>query len=267
MLPLLHGTEISADDIEAEIARWSAERFARLCNAVAWASPGLKGGRQTIPVFTERVHVADNGIDAEWERVLTAREAPIALEPLLQPGLNVFQYKKRGAGPGNRADIVRGLVAEMRRAVVDVETRIGKTLASYVLWTNVDLSVDQHERLRAAILDGRSDDGRVPIHANVVGAAELAAIINDLPHLRSAFFATDAFQDWGLSFEAHQRESLIDPSGRLAPLIGRDRSIDELRTVVDRPSVRAVVVTGPHMIGKSRLILEATRHRDGAIFP
>jgi hypothetical protein len=26
--------------------------------------------------------------------------------------------------------------------------------------------------------------------------------------------------------------------------------------------VRAVVVTGPHMIGKSRLILEATRHRD-----
>jgi hypothetical protein len=263
MLPLLHGTEISADEIETEIARWSAERFVRLCNAVAWASRRLKGWRQTIPVFTERVHVADNGIDAEWQRILAAREAPTSLEPLLQPGLNVFQYKRRGGGPGKRADIVRGLVAEVRRAVVDVETRTGKTLASYVLWTNVDLSVDQHERLRAAILDGRSDDGRVPIHANVVGAAELAAIINDLPHLRSAFFVTDAFQDWGLSFEAHQRESLpIDSSGQLAPFTGRDRLTDELRTLVDRPSVRAVVVTGPHMIGKSRLILEATRHRD-----
>ena len=263
MLPLLHGTEISADEIETEIARWSAERFARLCNAVAWASPCLKGWRQTIPVFTERVHVADNGIDAEWEGVLTAGEAPTSLEPLLQPGLNVFQYKRRGAGPGNWAGIVRGLVAEVRRAVVDVETRTGKTLASYVLWTNVDLSVDQHERLRAAILDGRSDDGRGPIHANVIGGAEFAAVINDLPHLRSAFFVTDAFQDWGLSFEAHQRESLpIDSSGQLAPFTGRDQLTDELRTLVDRPSVRAVVVTGPHMIGKSRLILEATRHRD-----
>jgi hypothetical protein len=219
--------------------------------------------RQTIPVFTERVHVADNGVDAEWERALTAEEAPTALKPLLQPGLNVFQYKKRGAGPGNRADIVAGLVAELRRAVVDVETRTGKTLASYVLWMNVDLSVDQHERLRAAILDGHSADEGVPIDANIIGAAELAAIINDLPHLRSAFFATDAFQDWGLSFEAHQRASLpIDSSGRLAPLTGRDHSIEELRTLVDRPSVRAIVVTGPHMIGKSRVILEATRHRD-----
>src|ERR1700688_4949040 len=124
-MPLLHGRDISADEIEAEIARWSAERFARLCNAIAWALPGLTGWRQTIPVFTERVHVADNGIDAEWERVLAAGEAPTAPEPLLQPGLNVFQYKKRGAGPGNRADIVRGLVAEVRRAVVDVETRTG----------------------------------------------------------------------------------------------------------------------------------------------
>jgi hypothetical protein len=85
MLPLLHGTEISADEIETEIARWSAERFVRLCNAVAWASSGLKGWRQTIPVFTERVHVADNGIDAEWKRILTAGEAPTALDPVSNP--------------------------------------------------------------------------------------------------------------------------------------------------------------------------------------
>jgi hypothetical protein len=145
------------------------------------------------------VHVADNGIDAEWERVLTAGEAPTALEPLLQLGLNVFQHKKRGAGPGNRADIVSALVTEPRRAVLAVEIRTGKTLASYVLWTTVDLSVDQHETLRTAILDEYSDDATVPIHAHVVGPAELGAMINDLPHLRSAFFATDAFQDWCLS--------------------------------------------------------------------
>jgi hypothetical protein len=112
------------------------------------------------------------------------------------------------------------------------------------------LTVDQHKRLQTAILEGLQDEVARRTHASVVGAAELAAILDDLPHLRSAFFATSAFRDWGRAFEALKRQSLpLETTGRLAPLIGRDRSIDHLRGLVDQGAVRAIVVTGPHMIG------------------
>jgi hypothetical protein len=41
-------------------------RFASMCNAVAWAEAGKKGGA-SVPSFTERVKVGDYGIDAEWD--------------------------------------------------------------------------------------------------------------------------------------------------------------------------------------------------------
>ncbi|MDP9458603.1 MAG: acyl-CoA thioesterase [Actinomycetota bacterium] len=41
-------------------------RFASMCNAVAWAVAGKKGGA-SVPSFTERVKVDDYGIDAEWD--------------------------------------------------------------------------------------------------------------------------------------------------------------------------------------------------------
>jgi len=262
MTPLLHGAEISAADIEAEIARWTAERFARLCNALAWARIGVPDRRQAFPVFTERVNVADNGIDAEWEGDLTQQDVT-ALEPFLRPGFNVFQYKMRGTGPGNRAKEVAKLKREVGGAANAVSSRTGYELASYKLWTNIHLTVDQNKRLRTAILEGMSDEAARRCHAMVVGAAELAAMLNDLPHLRSAFFVTSAFRDWGRAFEAHERQALpIKTTGLPAPMIGRERSIDHLRVAIDERAVRAIVVAGPHMIGKSRLTLEAVRHRD-----
>ena len=64
-MPLIHGQGISAGEIEREISSWDAVRFARLSNAVGWASTWRAA--QTLPAFTERVIVADNGIDAEWQ--------------------------------------------------------------------------------------------------------------------------------------------------------------------------------------------------------
>jgi hypothetical protein len=53
MMPLLHGTAISASEIEAEIARWTAERFARFCNALAWAKAESDGWHQTYEKFRD----------------------------------------------------------------------------------------------------------------------------------------------------------------------------------------------------------------------
>ena len=66
-MPLIHGQDISAGEIEREISSWDAVRFARLFNAVAWASTWRAA--QTLPAFTERVIVAANGIEANSLRL------------------------------------------------------------------------------------------------------------------------------------------------------------------------------------------------------
>ena len=75
-----------------------------------------------------------------------------------------------------------------------------------MLFTNVDLLTTQHEQLKQAIREGA---GERPISVEVVGAADLAAMLNSLPHLRSAFFSTLDFQTWAESWEAHRRTSIF----------------------------------------------------------
>lgn len=65
-MPIPHGRAISGQEFELEVGRtFSVEQFASLCNAIAWYI-GRQSGIAQIS-FTERVNVADNGIDAEWE--------------------------------------------------------------------------------------------------------------------------------------------------------------------------------------------------------
>src|SRR5579859_3166077 len=74
-MPLIHGQDITALQVELEAAGWSAERFAQLCNAVAWALT-WGTGENSIPAFTERVNVADGGKDAEWSREFAVGVVP-----------------------------------------------------------------------------------------------------------------------------------------------------------------------------------------------
>jgi hypothetical protein len=252
-VPLIHGQNIGAEEIERDVSSWDAVRFARLSNAIAWASTWREA--QTLPAFTERVIVADNGIDAEWQGELAAGEAGEG--SFLRAGINVFQYKKREVATQQRGRIVAALCRELRGAALDVERRTGKTLGSYVLFTNVDLTTAQHEDLQAAILDGVAEER---IHVGVVGAADLAAMLNDLSHLRSAFFTTAAFRTWGESWDAHQHVSAFAQT----PLIGREDVLATLQTWIDDPAVRVIAISGSHMMGKTRVALEATRQRDTA---
>jgi hypothetical protein len=249
-MPLVHGQNISAQDIEHEGSRWDAVSFARLCNAVAWASTW---DTPTIPAFTERVNVADNGIDAQWTGKITLGGG--ARASLLREGTNVFQYKKREIMERSRTAVVTKLVADLGGAAADVERRTRQQLSSYVLFTNIDLTIEQHEKLQTAILEGIADGH---IHVAVVGAADVAAMLNQLPHLRSAFFATGAFRTWGESWDAHER-ALIFPH---APLTGRDHLLTTLRAWLHDPDARIIALSGTHMMGKSRLVLEATRVKD-----
>src|SRR5262249_34863264 len=136
-MPLVHGQEISSGEVERELSSWDATRFARLCNCIAWATTWADA--QTLPAFTERVIVGDNGIDAEWRAELTG----IGDGQFLRDGGNVFQYKKREVTQRRRQTIVTAMANELRGAALEVEQRSGTTIRSYVLFTNVDLTVAQ----------------------------------------------------------------------------------------------------------------------------
>jgi hypothetical protein len=83
-------------------------------------------------------------------------------------------------------------------------------------------------------------------------------MLNQLPHLRSAFLATVSFRSWTESWDAHQRIVAFPQ----AELTGRASEIGRIRTWIDDPDARVLAISGTHMIGKTRLVLEATRERD-----
>lgn len=151
----------------------------------------------------------------------------------------------------------------------------------YVFFTNIDVTDDEKQVLEQSIRDRprrRGSTTSTPTrrrrtssssrsvsdqevnagHVTIVGAGEIAAFLNDLPHLRSAYFAWNRFSIWETAWEAHRAAKTY---GANVELIGRDVHLQEVRALIDDPDVRVVVLTGPPSIGKSRLLLEATRHR------
>jgi hypothetical protein len=61
---LLIGQPINGRDLEQATSPWSPERFASMCDALAWAASGRQG--PGLPSFTTRVNAKDGGVDAEW---------------------------------------------------------------------------------------------------------------------------------------------------------------------------------------------------------
>ena len=246
---IIHGQEIQPRDVEASTLHWDTSRFVTLCNDIVWAETAQHTG--TIPLVTGRIYVADNGEDAEW--IGTPRRGARKSGPFLRPGINVFQFKKRSVSNTDRPAIVSRLRSALHGEIAEVERRTGKSVVSYVLFTNVDMTLTEQESLARAIRHGKEE-----INVEIMGAAQIAAALNNLPHLRSAYFVTQRFRTWEATWEAH---AALEFSGAEVDLVGRDEARNQLAGWVDDPQVRSVILTGPHTIGKTRLALETTRER------
>jgi hypothetical protein len=151
MLPI-HGMAIDSEQVEIGIGREFGDprRFPSLCNSLIWAY--AKSASASLPSFTERVNVADLGIDAEWETELPAEHD----SRLLDPGWNVFQDKQHDVSAQGRGKAFSRLKDELKRAVEDLHKRTGRRPERYVLFTNLDLGHStrgQKGQLREKILE------------------------------------------------------------------------------------------------------------------
>lgn len=249
-MPLPHGRDISSENVELIVGReFPIKRFVSLCNSMIWAMSKPSGLLQAS--FTERVFVRDNGVDAEWT---IERPGELPQGALLVRGWNVFQYKQRDVTGADRHQIIANLRRDLRRAACEVFKRTGNRPNHYSLFTNVDLTHDEKVSIASAVREGFDR----PLEVTIRGAAEIAAAVNNLPHLRSAFFSTDRFSTWERAWGSHKMASV---AGKLPDLVGRSEATSAITAAVDDPGIRVVAITGASGIGKNRLSLEATAHR------
>lgn len=253
---LAHGSAITAEEVERIVSReFTPQRFAALCNAIAWTLSRLRC--TSLPSFTERVNAKDNGIDAEWQTEFPDDGAYPS--PLLGPGWSVFQYKQRDVFAQGREKTFNNLALGLEGAVKDLAKRSGRRPTRYILFTNLDLThftKGQKGRLKEKILKGWARSRRV--HVEIVGAAELASFLNSAPAVRSAFFVPTRFATWQEAWQRLTRGKLYGANVRL---VGRDKELDQLRSLLEDPAVRAIVLAGAQDIGKSRLALQASERR------
>lgn len=255
-MALLTGQPINARELEQATSQWSPEHFASMCDSLAWAASGRQCS--TLPSFTSRVNAGDDGIDVEWVLEIPDDGNPVPT-PILGPGWNVFQYKKRDLMAQNRSRIIANLKSSksgLLGAIAEIERRFGRTPDHYIFFVNVDLKHDQTRAIKEAVLD--QWDHPPDIHIEIVGAPELAALLNNYPYLGAAYFAPISFKTWEEAYNAHRSHKFL---GADVELIGRKGEIGRFRSLVQDKKVRIIVVTGPHDIGKSRFVLEATKER------
>jgi hypothetical protein len=253
---LTHGLPLEASFVEDVVSRqFGPKKFASLCNAMVWASSGREC--RSLPSFTERVNAKDGGIDAEWNGDLP-NDGTYA-SPLLGPGWNIFQYKQRDILAQGREKTFSDLRSNLSGALMKLFKETGRRPDRYVVFTNVDLTHftrGQKGSLKTSILKGYDQPTRVRIE--IVGAAELASILNSLPHLRSAFFAADRFSTWQDYWDMHIRQTAYKFP---VELVSRDSELTAIRRLIDDSRIRVVILAGPQTIGKTRLTLHATEHR------
>jgi hypothetical protein len=90
-------------------------------------------------------------------------------------------------------------------------------------------------------------------------------LLNEHPHLRSAFFGPALFQTWQMERDAH---AAVHIHGTTVPFIGREQLRDEVRAAIDDPAVRVIILSGPPSIGKTCLALEASsKPKPGSVPP
>lgn len=234
-MPIKHGQYIDAQTVEFETSRWDGARFETFCNAYVWS---IAPHAQLTSVSNAR----DGGVDAE---VIMGEDWDETTNPVLRRGRNVFQYKKR-TKPLSPCE-VKGEFNRLNSY---------SPLSKYILITNFRLTQVKILKLKESIADGLKP---APLERiQIICAGELEGFLYNNPHIRSAFFNENFFQTWQSNYDLFiKKNSKVSTS--LVDLVGREQELDTLKQFVADKNVRCIVVSGPAMIGKTRLVLDGLK--------
>ncbi|MGE4091014.1 MAG: hypothetical protein AB7G75_09265, partial [Candidatus Binatia bacterium] len=166
-MALLIGQSINGQDVEQMTISWSPKQFASMCDDLAWAESGHSC--PGLPSFTSRINAKDGGIDAEWSVEISGNDSAIPT-PIMGPGWNVTQYKKRNILAQDRQKIMSTLKTSLKNAVQEVVKINKKCPDHYTLFVNVDLLHNDERALKSTIL---KDSPNPNLHIEINGAGEL----------------------------------------------------------------------------------------------
>ncbi|MCI0603469.1 hypothetical protein L0156_10715 [bacterium] len=250
-MPILIGQAIDHHNIEAITSAWTGDHFARMCYDLIWAVSNQAAC--SLPDFNVRENTKDQGIDAEWRVELPSTQVT---SPLVSPGLNVFQVKKRDRMARDQKAIVSSLENDLKGALLSVSEKTKKHPDRYTLFVNLELIPSEKQRIKKSIRSGYSKRCQIEI----VDAGILQALLNDLTHLRTAYFTTLRLRTW---FQAQSDLRLLKLHGfkEAISFTGRKKELAQFESYINDSSIRVIVISGLHDAGKTRFTLEGTRQR------
>lgn len=252
---------LTAREFERASLSWSADQFEAFVRVlVGSAASEIAGVPAALPSPGERSR--DGGVDSWFQlRVPDQPYAAGSLRTLVDSGLNVYQVKWRDPARG-RTQVLQELVrlAEGKKPgvtpeVTCIESKLGSAPDRLVFVTNIAFGEVELRQIEAAY---RSAGGSTLKKTRIValGASDLVNVANRFPHLQSFFDEAGPFLHWEAALARHNRRE--EPFARI-DLVGREPDLEQLERVLLQGKTRSIVVRGPAGIGKSRLVLEATR--------
>src|SRR6266849_669510 len=253
MRRVAYGQRISGSDVEGLGAQGGAQEFVRLCAALIGATLAREIGAGALPQVTERIEVPDGGVDAEY---VSPNPLDVAeTGGLIGPGRTVYQFKYRDPTRRPRSRLVGELAAQLARDGLRLTTPCDR----YVLMTNLDLTGAETHRLVQTL-------GAWPTltaaRIVVLGAAELALALNDLPHLRHLFVGDSRL----CTLELAELELKGAYTGIGWPaFVNRESELKAIQAFLQDPERRVLQVSGPRYCGKTRLVIEALRPTGSAV--
>ncbi len=247
---LPHGQPVTPPDVERISSSWSDRGPAYFTALISSLIMARLPGPPVRACFGGPIWAPDGGIDANIELPQADRNDPFEL---VGPGCTVYQYKWLEASDGERSRLAERL---QRRLLGDFKKIVTSENSPdrFVAITNLNLSASQAKKLETALAHVAPPGARTHIH--LIGAAKLAAILNDVPHLRSAFFATLSFSSVQVDRDEMVRREAARGRRWIEHAVAREEAANQLREALLDPTVRVIQVCGPAGVGKSRLALD-----------
>ncbi|MGH3118841.1 MAG: hypothetical protein ACRDQ2_17355, partial [Gaiellales bacterium] len=245
----MFGEPVTAVDIEQLPFDSGAVVFVRLCAALIAKALRNHVGAGAVPAVSERMNVPDHGVDAE---VTIPSPGPVhETGGLIGPGRTIFQFKYRDASSADRSAILRTLERRLRGEF----PRVAPTCDRYVLATNLDLSGTQRRKLEEGLLETCPSFAGHPLV--LLGASEIATVLNANPDLRHVFFSNGALAT--LQTARDELKASYNTVG-WPPFLNRERELHAVADFLRDSHGRLLEIVGPRYSGKTRLVLQALEH-------